>query len=182
MWECGLKHHFDFWLSHCGSHSLCGSVDWNVKKLIISGLKAVTPYVGVWIETASSSLNVVHSGVTPYVGVWIETWHQKTANNPWCVTPYVGVWIETFTTVQALLWPLSLLMWECGLKQKYLGYYEDWHESLLMWECGLKLILWSSLANLVSHSLCGSVDWNLSGKAVLLMNPVTPYVGEWIET
>ena len=55
-------------------------------------------------------------------------------------------------------------------------------ESLLMWECGLKLILWSSLANLVSHSLCGSVDWNLSGKAVLLMTPVTPYVGVWIET
>ena len=51
-----------------------------------------------------------------------------------------------------------------------------------MWECGLKLILWSSLANLVSHSLCGSVDWNLSGKAVLLMTPVTPYVGVWIET
>ena len=33
----------------------------------------VTPYVGVWIETAQSRLSFCVLSVTPYVGVWIET-------------------------------------------------------------------------------------------------------------
>ena len=33
----------------------------------------VTPFVGVWIETADFCACCNCSGVTPFVGVWIET-------------------------------------------------------------------------------------------------------------
>ena len=33
----------------------------------------VTPYVGVWIETADLIFDGLAAPVTPYVGVWIET-------------------------------------------------------------------------------------------------------------
>ena len=33
----------------------------------------VTPYVGVWIETAITVTRTGNAPVTPYVGVWIET-------------------------------------------------------------------------------------------------------------
>ena len=36
-------------------------------------LAAVTPYVGVWIETSNEQWNSSAVTVTPYVGVWIET-------------------------------------------------------------------------------------------------------------
>ena len=52
MWVCGLK------------------------PISISTAKAVyevTPYVGVWIETARPCLHEPLHQVTPYVGVWIET-------------------------------------------------------------------------------------------------------------
>ena len=52
MWECGLKH----------SHHDCKRTR-----------NAVTPYVGVWIETRESEGESEHAPVTPYVGVWIET-------------------------------------------------------------------------------------------------------------
>ena len=34
------------------------------------------------------------------------------------VTPYVGVWIETGQDIQPYVCTVSLLMWECGLKQR----------------------------------------------------------------
>ena len=77
-------------------HTLRGCVDWNTHFYIVlnhfpeshptwvCGLKrhdiyyicfflAVTPYVGVWIETPTCDCFQNHSQVTPYVGVWIET-------------------------------------------------------------------------------------------------------------
>ena len=78
---------------------------------------AVTPFVGVWIETIQNNLsytdNVSHpswvcglkqSGingaidpnkVTPFVGVWIETMCRTGSHRTPTVTPFVGVWIET---------------------------------------------------------------------------------------
>ena len=32
----------------------------------------VTPFVGVWIEIATSTADARHVQVTPFVGVWIE--------------------------------------------------------------------------------------------------------------
>ena len=56
---------------------------------------AVTPHVGVWIETASQQTSLKKTFVTPHVGVWIETDVNKTFIGERYVTPYVGVWIET---------------------------------------------------------------------------------------
>ena len=78
---------------------------------------AVTPFVGVWIETLDLLICLVKKYVTPFVGVWIETRYQqflsdRSQSHPsWVcglklsigsfelflfnVTPFVGVWIET---------------------------------------------------------------------------------------
>ena len=78
---------------------------------------AVTPFVGVWIETLCNVDYVTPSGshpswvcglkllhtytihfrndVTPFVGVWIETVEHISRASPNLVTPFVGVWIET---------------------------------------------------------------------------------------
>ena len=37
----------------------------------------------------------MNTAVTPYVGVWIETHNLKVMDQMFGVTPYVGVWIET---------------------------------------------------------------------------------------
>ena len=51
-WVCGLKRHDIYYICF---------------------FLAVTPYVGVWIETPTCDCFQNHSQVTPYVGVWIET-------------------------------------------------------------------------------------------------------------
>ena len=56
---------------------------------------AVTPFVGVWIETISFNVVVSGQDVTPFVGVWIETQERKEDASSGYVTPFVGVWIET---------------------------------------------------------------------------------------
>ena len=51
------------------------------------------------------------------------------------------------------------------------------------WVCGLKHMMLLCMMNLLSHTLRGCVDWNLSINAELTQYPtVTPYVGVWIET
>ena len=56
----------------------------------------VTPFVGVWIETALRSATALQKYVTPFVGVWIETPHKLANCCQYLVTPFVGVWIETW--------------------------------------------------------------------------------------
>ena len=51
-WVCGLKHRK---LAH------------------VYKINAVTPFVGVWIETLCNVDYLTPSSVTPFVGVWIET-------------------------------------------------------------------------------------------------------------
>ena len=58
----------------------------------------VTPFVGVWIETANSSTFGRQLKVTPFVGVWIETASNLKVKPGSEVTPFVGVWIETYHT------------------------------------------------------------------------------------
>ena len=58
---------------------------------------------------------------------------------------------------------LSLLMWECGLKPQLWRTSKSKSRSLLMWECGLKLCPMRIIrTQWLSHSLCGSVDWNFT--------------------
>ena len=121
----------------------------------------VTPYVGVWIETSISRAASANCKVTPYVGVWIETSRLRLVLSHPNVTPYVGVWIETLNYLYYNYLPLSLLMWECGLKHALFKKCFWSYRSLLMWECGLKLDNLPTPENIKS---------------------VTPYVGVWIET
>ena len=120
--------------------------------------------------------------VTPYVGVWIETGNELYSLHRPAVTPYVGVWIETLTIIARYTSLLSLLMWECGLKHEDKHHLDNNQVSLLMWECGLKPPMLGNDAFTNSHSLCGSVDWNIEEDWMGGKNYVTPYVGVWIET
>ena len=101
---------------------------------------AVTPFVGVWIETVCWLIIRFVMTVTPFVGVWIETGLTSNAkvttqSHPsWVcglkqlandvdfasqiVTPFVGVWIETSDKVLVKLLIESHPSWVCGLKQK----------------------------------------------------------------
>ena len=44
---------------------------------------AVTPHVGVWIETYLDYMHLTSFFVTPHVGVWIETEHACNASSDW---------------------------------------------------------------------------------------------------
>ena len=72
-WVCGLKQAFRPDFSDVGCHTLRGCVDWNIKGQTLSNLYAVTPCVGVWIETYELRNALDYGTVTPCVGVWIET-------------------------------------------------------------------------------------------------------------
>ena len=161
MWECGLKLNPIPSVRTGRSHSLCGSVDWNLMFEMPARDLTVTPYVGVWIETLAGyhlSKNMPCHSLCGSVDWNIETTagfeaavsHSLCGSVDWNRSNGQRVWES----------PWSLLMWECGLKQS------SWRKWCRLWR----------------HSLCGSVDWN----SRLTMNwnhkEVTPYVGVWIET
>ena len=54
--------------------------------------------------------------VTPYVGVWIETAMMVHSTRLYRVTPYVGVWIETGCKNFSGKTMASHPTWVCGLK------------------------------------------------------------------
>ena len=99
------------------------------------------------------------------------------------VTPLVGVWIEITSLPFPQYIATSLPLWECGLKLSIhlpgtvgslvtplVGVWIEirfdvavWFDypSLPLWECGLKYYSAINLCRILSHSPCGSVDWNL---------------------
>ena len=56
---------------------------------------AVTPCMGVWIETGTPRRYHQAWWVTPCMGVWIETVAVDKSELATSVTPCMGVWIET---------------------------------------------------------------------------------------
>ena len=72
---------------------------------------AVTPFVGVWIETGRLMSNDMQRYVTPFVGVWIETLNPIGFKRQKRVTPFVGVWIETI-----LLYSMMFIQWRHTLR------------------------------------------------------------------
>ena len=56
---------------------------------------AVTPCMGVWIETYQKETANNENQVTPCMGVWIETPSKAENKRETSVTPCMGVWIET---------------------------------------------------------------------------------------
>ena len=98
------------------------------------------------------------------------------------VTPYVGVWIETQYPFPQNSYHKSHPTWVCGLKR-----YWQWKSNIdtvshPTWVCGLKQPS-QSLLFFISGShptwVCGLKQW--WGEHVY-RQPVTPYVGVWIET
>ena len=77
--------------------------------------------------------------VTPFVGVWIETFWEKIKSWVGKVTPFVGVWIETSTDKSRFFVVSSHPSWVCGLKLEGLLYCgRTFFESHPSWVCGLK--------------------------------------------
>ena len=77
---------------------------------------------------------------------------------------------------------MSLPSWECGLKSLAENAQLDSLTSLPSWECGLKFIARKFTPIVLhSHSLRGSVDWNLNSGRAFRNRSVTPFVGVWIE-
>ena len=54
--------------------------------------------------------------VTPFVGVWIETLERQRVKEYKEVTPFVGVWIETQRQGRDRTDAVSHPSWVCGLK------------------------------------------------------------------
>ena len=90
VWVCGLKPAiYNRWLG-CLSHTLYGCVDWNHHWPSPPLARAVTPCMGVWIETRGKNRARQGSTVTPCMGVWIET--QKGLASR-CSAPSHPVWV-----------------------------------------------------------------------------------------
>ena len=61
---------------------------------------AVTPFVGVWIETNSDRSLTANGKVTPFVGVWIETANPTELSNPFLSHPS---WVCGLKLTQGLM-------------------------------------------------------------------------------
>ncbi len=121
---------------------------------------AVTPFVGVWIETYLTPSDGHTAQVTPFVGVWIETMYDGerciygVSHPSWVcglkpcrcyrisnrkgVTPFVGVWIETLMGVNLFKIFESHPSWVCGLKHRLYTHHRKSPLSHPSWVCGLK--------------------------------------------
>ena len=117
MWVRGLKHHNEKPQHKCSSRTLCGCVDWNC--LFIRTVCAwlcrtlcgcvdwncwcsycifvywVAPYVGAWIETQQSMVEIETVSCRTLCGC--VDWNKEKTNMNYLnyVAPYVGAWIET---------------------------------------------------------------------------------------
>ena len=78
---CGCQESHPTWV--CGLKQM---------EVFINQLLNVTPYVGVWIETACNMIRKTRCSVTPYVGVWIETSMAQYSAISKMVTPCVGIY------------------------------------------------------------------------------------------
>ena len=142
-------------------HTLRGCVDWNTHFYIV--LNHFPESHPTWVCGLK-----LYRGATPCI--------------PSDVTPYVGVWIETMRYDPDSLESGSHPTWVCGLKR-----YWQWKSNIdtvshPTWVCGLKQPS-QSLLFFISGShptwVCGLKQW--WGEHVY-RQPVTPYVGVWIET
>ena len=191
-------------VNHKPSHTLRGCVDWNLSAVSITishtrshpswvcGLKqlwfsntaaeaAVTPFVGVWIETYCPIGTRYKILSHPSWVCGLKLFHRT--QNAWyhshtlrgCVdwnfiaaiitilsfvTPFVGVWIETSESSFFNSDLASHPSWVCGLKLSRFYQALDDLMSHPSWVCGLKLKVFRKATILWSHTLRGCVDWN----------------------
>ena len=161
VWVCGLKPDSASSTDVVRRHTLYGCVDWNWKSFSASSFCAVTPCMGVWIETSPRSPSWQPCTVTPCMGVWIETrrWRQTTWS--WRVTPCMGVWIETewyylsssatsrHTLYGCVDWNFSVLHTKIAEMGHTLYGCVDWNK-----------LSETEMPKALRHTLYGCVDWN----------------------
>ena len=147
-------------------------------------LPNVTPFVGVWIETAIRGIYNWMQRVTPFVGVWIETVCYLSS-----FRAYRGSHPSWVCGLKLLLYGLLCLAakshpsWVCGLKHYQHQQRPSIDLSHPSWVCGLKRFFsMGAQVNRESHP-----SW-VCGLKLKLFVPlrtvryVTPFVGVWIET
>ena len=160
MWECGLKF-CQVALSRLStSHSLCGSVDWNCRIVNIPFTRRCHSLCG------SVDWNISTYFYRRYDQLSLPVWECG---------------LKSFPIPAVRLLIMSLPVWECGLKFRYGANGADRITSLPVWECGLKYCDIVGISIYLSHSLCGSVDWNYCAIIQKQRHIVTPCVGVWIE-
>ena len=120
--------------------------------------QAVTPCVGVWIETMKITGTDTANEVTPCVGVWIETgWlhnkaHKEKSHPAWVCGLKLNHQRVYYNH------PMSHPAWVCGLKLENGHGSQTPGKSHPAWVCGLKqLHLYAMMWN-ESHTLRGCVD------------------------
>ena len=96
--------------------------------------------------------------VTPYAGVWIETLKPEAPPNTLVSLPMRECGLKRVSTDEQADKGRSLPMRECGLKLDDVPGERRRPASLPMRECGLKPAMKQRTAEVLSHSLCGSVD------------------------
>ena len=116
VWVCGLKQAWSAYQLSDRRHTLYGCVDWNWADARAPTMAAVTPCMGVWIETYFCQRLQDDSNVTPCMGVWIETRKFCKVSTITDVTPCMGVWIETLCRDKHQCLSRSHPVWVCGLK------------------------------------------------------------------
>ena len=136
-------------------------MDWNRLYVCVACERAVTPCVGVWIETIFvpqiDATNCCHTlrGCVDW-NFWFEF-----EEIVYCVTPCVGVWIETEYPCSNASYSVSHPAWVCGLK--------------------LHILLWSFRCVLVTPCVGVWIETlNVHFRKIFIV--VTPCVGVWIET
>ena len=184
VWVCGLKPAVPYSPARRYRHTLYGCVDWNRNGRRLHPVGAVTPCMGVWIETWEGVHPLDASRVTPCMGVWIETPLTLQICSPLLVTPCMGVWIETSMPSTAWRLTASHPVWVCGLKRAEAVRLAEVALSHPVWVCGLKPVsqiqpisqngsrpVWvcglklqvreAECRSIRCHTLYGCVDWNL---------------------
>ena len=68
------------------------------------------------LKHTQQSVRLQRHIVTPFVGVWIETCSTTATSGRKTVTPFVGVWIETSRNTKLCDLLMSHPSWVCGLK------------------------------------------------------------------
>ena len=144
-------------------HTLYGCVDWNT--CLGDTLYTQTGSHPVWVcglKHWQLRFYLHHPESHP---VWVcglkHQWSEQ-ANAGVSVTPCMGVWIETSRWLSHWAAWSSHPVWVCGLKPFCAEKTAAQTASHPVWVCGLKLADNGDGTAMISHTLYGCVDWNLS--------------------
>ena len=141
VWVCGLKLQSAVGHVLVSGHTLYGCVDWNLSKSSMNEDKAVTPCMGVWIETYRNLQWMKTKQSHP---VWVCGLKRPCRSVSLPSTPSHPVWVcglKLRRSLGCIGNGMSHPVWVCGLKRQYHEGSAIDGERLLsypVWVCGLK--------------------------------------------